>query len=348
MLKRSLIVISLTILLVVGIDPIRTAHGIVMSSAEIEMLNSAPSPDLSGEKNGNAFVRALKAPFRAIGRLFGVGKKDDKLHRLSEKDTRKFESAGVVRVVDARVAPPTAATPADTGETIPAQPESQPANANATNYANANAALAPQHLALGRTLLDSGQINEAIAELSLATSLDPKLSEAHNLLGVAYETKGMRELALRSFSVALRDEHDNAEHLNNMGYLLFKNGDYDQAVKYLKRAVKLAPDQQRFWNNLGLVQAQRAKFDDAYQCFLRAVGEFEGHMNVANRSQAMGYDKDAIKHLEAARAIQPNVAVIHLRLATLYSRTGKTEQALEARRSLATLQSLANVTTTPQ
>ena len=38
---------------------------------------SKDSADASTEKKGNGFVRALGAPFRAIGRLFGGGKKND-------------------------------------------------------------------------------------------------------------------------------------------------------------------------------------------------------------------------------------------------------------------------------
>jgi tetratricopeptide (TPR) repeat protein len=132
--------------------------------------------------------------------------------------------------------------------------------------------------------------------------------------------------------------------LNNLGYLHFKNGDHDKAAKYLTRAVKAAPQAQRYWNNLGLVQAQRANFEDAYDCFVRAGGEYEGHMNVANRSQAMGYDKTAIKHLEQARALRPANAEILLRLTVLYKRTGNDEMAAEANTALVAAKSQANAT----
>jgi Flp pilus assembly protein TadD len=52
---------------------------------------------------------------------------------------------------------------------------------------------ASEHLAAGKQFLQDGQYNEAIAELSLAASLDPKLSEAHNLLGIAYNQKGFSD-----------------------------------------------------------------------------------------------------------------------------------------------------------
>ncbi len=210
----------------------------------------------------------------------------------------------------------------------------------------ADAALAParENLERGRALLSSGNAADAITVLSTAVSADPKLHEAYSLLGVAYEMKGLRDRAFESFEKAVKADDDNGEYLNNLGFLYFKNGDYDKAAKYLKRAVKAAPQVQRYWNNLGLVQAQRAKFDDAYDCFVRAVGEYEGHINVANRSQAMGYDKTAIKHLEQARVLRPATAEILLRLAVLYKRSGNDELAAEANTALVAVKSQANAT----
>ncbi|HEX6717292.1 MAG TPA: tetratricopeptide repeat protein [Pyrinomonadaceae bacterium] len=330
MLKRSLIVVVLTLVLVTSAVPLSRVDGVVLTPQEIAFLDAASAKVDGRSKGDNTFVRVLKAPIKVVGRLFGLGKKDDdKLQRLSRKDVKKFESVGTTKVVDART----------TGFETPAA-AAQPAE-NASTVDPALAA-AQEKLELGRILLKTGNVNDAIAMLSTAVSIEPKLHAAYNLLGVAYETKGIRDRAFESFREALKADKKNAEYLNNLGYLHFKNGDYEEAAKYLKRAVKIAPQGQRYWNNLGLVQAQRANFDDAYDCFVRAVGEYEGHMSVANRSQAMGYDKTAIKHLEQARALRPATAEILLRLAVLYKRTGNTEMAAEANAALVAARSQAN------
>jgi Tfp pilus assembly protein PilF len=285
----------------------------LMTPDEIATLDgTSQDADEGKPKGGNKFVRVLKFPIKSIGRIFGIGNKDDKkLQRLSRKDVEKFESVAASKVIDARTTQ-TGATPADN---VPAM--------------NPGLATAQQNLERGRASLNGGNINDAIAALSTAASSDPKLHEAHSLLGVAYEAKGMRDRAFKSLETAVKLAENNAEYLNNLGYLHYKNGDYDKAAKYLKRAVKAAPDVQRYWNNLGLAQAQRAKFDEAYECFVRAVGEYEGHMNVANRAQSMSYEKAAIKHLEAARALRPTAEIL-LRLVMLYKRTGQELLAAEA------------------
>jgi len=326
MVKRSLVVFALTLVLVTSAVPVRHVHGVLMTPDEVAMLDATSRDADDQSKGDNTFVKVLKAPFKAIGRLFGAGKKDDdKPQRLSRKDVKKFESVGAAKVVDARTTG-SEAPAAATEKVDPAAVALAPAQAN---------------LERGRALLHSGNATDAIAVLSTAVSTDPTLHEGYNLLGVAYEMKGLRDRAFESFQKALKADDDNGEYLNNLGFLYFKNGDNDKAVKYLKRAVKVAPQAQRYWNNLGLVQAQRAKFDEAYDCFVRAVGEYQGHINVANRSQTMGYDKIAIKHLEEARMLRPATAEILLRLAVLYKRTGNDELAAQANAALVAAKSQA-------
>ncbi len=317
MLKRTLIVLALTFVLVASALPLPNVAGRLMTPDEVATLETTSQDrDESKSKGDNTFVRVLKFPVKSIGRLFGIGNKDNKkLQRLSRKDVEKFESVGTSKVIDAR----TAETTANSTDNVPAL--------------NPALATAQENLARGRASLNSGNLNDAIAALSTAATTDAKLHEAHSLLGVAYEAKGMRDRAFKSLETAVKLDENNAEYLNNLGYLHFKNGENDKAAKYLKRATKSAPQVQRYWNNLGLVQAQRAKFDEAYACFVRAVGEYEGHMNVANRAQSMAYDKAAIKHLEAARALRPTAEIL-LRLVVLYKRNDQDLLAAEANTAL--------------
>ncbi len=279
MLKRTLIVSSLTMTLILGMVGLQSVQSVVLTDKEVAARNQPDGPlveyGVNQNNGGNGFVRVLKAPFKAIGRIFGRGRKDDnKLHRLTEKDVKKFESSPLTRVVDA-TSVPTVASNADMS--------------------------AKELLERGRALLDDGKLNEAIAELSLATSVDPKLAEAHNLLGVAYHRKGMVELARRSFEASLKLDKKNAQTLNNLGYLLYGNSDYKGALKRLKKAALLAPDDARILNNLALTQSQLGKFDDAYKSFARAGGEVEGRLNVANRLEIAGRSDEARDHYEAAR-----------------------------------------------
>ncbi|HEX3281581.1 MAG TPA: tetratricopeptide repeat protein [Pyrinomonadaceae bacterium] len=259
------------------------------------------------KKGGNKVVKVLTAPFRAFGRLFGHGD-DHKLRRMSEKDADKFASVGMERVEDVN--------------------NPSPAKISAT-------ASAKEHLETGRTYLLEGQLNAAITELSTAASLDPKLTEAHNLLGVAYDKKGLAERARDSYERAVKVEPEDAETLNNLGFSLYQNGNYRAAVDRLKRAVKLEPTNERILNNLGLALCRLGKFQEAFRHFARAAGPLTGNLNTARMLERFGREEDAIRYYEDARRVDPNSSFALRRLADLYNRLGKHEQAEAAKNALA-------------
>src|SRR2546423_465945 len=259
------------------------------------------------KKKGGGFFHILKAPFKAVGRLFGKGDDDSKVARMSEKDAERFESTNVMRVEDKT----TERARTDDGDMS-----------------------ARGCLARGRALLEEGQLNEAIAELSRAVSLDPKLAQAHNLLAVAYDRKGLHDRAKDSYERAVDVNENDPDALNNLGYSLYISGNYRAAVDKLKRAARIAPTDARILNNLALAQVRLGKYDDAYKNFARAGGEFTGHTNVAALLVRVGRDDKAIEHFEAARRLQPDSQNVLRQLAELYEGTGRKEKAEEARQAL--------------
>ena len=257
-------------------------------------------------KKGNKVVKVLTAPFKAFGKLFRGGDDKNKIHRMTEKDAERFESVAVTRIDDAR----TVKTKKDTAS-----------------------GSAREHMEAGREYLLENRYNEAISELSLAISLDGKLTEAHNLLGVAYDKKGFGDRAKDSFERAVKLEED-ADTLNNLGFSLYQNGNYRAAVDRLKRAAKLAPTDERILNNLGLAFCRLGKVEEAYKAFARATGPLNGNLNTAKMLERFGREDDAIRYYEAARQIDPNNTLALRRLADLYQRVGRASESEAARTAL--------------
>ena len=264
------------------------------------------------KKKGNKVVKVLAAPFKMFGRLFG-GDDTNKVHRMTEKDAERFESAGVTRIEDANN------KPVKRDDTLSS---------------------AKEHLEAGRQYLLDGNYNDAISELSTATSLDAKLTEAHNLLGVAYDKKGFNDRARESFEKAVKMEED-ADTLNNLGFSLYQNGNYRAAVDRLKRAAKLAPQDERILNNLGLAYCRLGKIDEAYKAFSRATGPLTGNLNTAKMLERFGREDDAIRYYEAARQIDPANSFALRRLADLYQRVGRATDFENVRAALALAQNNA-------
>ena len=262
------------------------------------------------KKKGNKVVKVLAAPFKMFGKLFGRGDDTNKVHRMTEKDAERFETVGIERIEDAN---------------------NRPVKRDTTQSS------AREHLDAGREYLMEGRYSEAISELSTATSLDPKLTEAHNLLGVAYDKKGFGDRARDSFERAVKMQED-ADTLNNLGFSLYQNGNYRAAIDRLKRAAKLAPQDERILNNLGLAYCRMGKIDDAYKAFSRATGPLTGNLNTAKMLERFGREDDAIRYYEAARTIDPNNSIALRRLADLYQRVGRGTDSEAARAALALAQ----------
>jgi Flp pilus assembly protein TadD len=302
---RRRAIAALFIAIVIGV--IISSPWVASSSWPDEGPNAAVSGDAVGPGKGGGFLRAFKAPFRALGRLWGRGGDDNKIRRMTEKDAKKFAGLGVARVDDARSA---------------AAPKSD-------QRRDGRAALAA-----GREMLERGKLSEAIGLLAQAVSLDPSLSEAHNLLGVAYGRKGLADLAAQSFERSLRLEPNSAQALNNYGYSLYASGRYRAAVDRLKRAARLAPHDQRILNNLALAQYRLGRYDDAYKSFTQASDQVTGRLNMAALFQRAGNFEEAIKHYEAARRVQPLSPDALQQLADLYRQTDQPEKAALIRREL--------------
>lgn len=309
MKKRRLIAISIAFILTIAATAMWSAATIEREGdPDANVLQDSGSETGTVDtprKGGNKVVKVLTAPFKAFGKLFGGGK--DRLQRMNEKDAEKFASVGVSRIEDGRY------------------PEPDKVSVSGS---------AKEHLEGGREFLLAGRLNEAITELTTATSLDPRLTEAHNLLGVAYDKKGFGDRAKESFERAVKIEED-ADTLNNLGFSLYQNGNYRAAVDRLKRAAKLAPTDERILNNLGLAYCRLGKVDEAYKAFTRATGPLNGNLNTAKMLERFGREDDAIRYYEAAREIDPNNTIALRRLADLYQRVGRGTESEAARAALA-------------
>lgn len=320
MRTRTLIAVLIAFVLTLGASAVWSASTTERdgdTDANVLEDGGNPSGNVKDEKKrGNKVVRVFAAPFKAFGRLFSR-KDENRLQRSTEEDAENFKSVGVARVDDS--------------------------DTRAVKRLDA-ASSAKGHLANGRTYLLSGRINEAIEELSMAVSIDPKLTDAHNLLGVAYDKKGLADRAKDSYERAVKEEPEDAQTLNNLGFSLYQNGNYRAAVDRLKRAVKLAPTDERILNNLGLALCRLGKFQDAFKHFARAGGPLTGNLNTARMLERFGRDEDAIRYYEDARRIDPTSTLALRRLADLYRRTGKPEHGQAASETLARISAVNSAT----
>ena len=316
------------------------------------------------KKRGNAFLRALGAPFRALARLFGGGRKKDSTARNGRVAPPQRPQTAVVieptptpeRVIEGGQQTPVAPAAAQRRKADERHVRPEVAGGNTPTFTERPAPTAtpalPQPeddaitftpfiegvprdpLSQGRALLERGQIADAIAQLSAAAVTSPDLIAANNLLGLAYDRLGRHDEAQVAYERALAAAPSDAATLNNLGYSLYLSDRYREALARLKQAARLDPASPQVANNLALVYGRLGKFDDAYKHFARAHGEFYARVQTAALFEGAGRDRDAIKHFEAARKLDPANAEVLRRLINLYVRTGQPGKAEDARQQL--------------
>ena len=310
----------------------------------------------------NGFAHALAAPFRALAKLFGGGRKS-KSEEAKQRTPQPAPSAADKNAAQVKSdANPTAAShrPAQENKNPTASEQeataitrgvvsgAQPSEGVRVVRPGENVAVAEKPrmwipviegvpkdpLSQGRALLENGYIQEAVAELSTAAMVGPDLAEANNLLGLAYDRMGWHLQAAECYERALTASPKNGVVLANLGYSLYLADDYKGALKRLKQASKLVPGTPVIYNNLGVVEARLRHYDEAFKYFAIASNEYDAHLKLAAVFELEKRDRDAIKHYEAALRMQPGTSAVLERLVALYERNGEHDKAEQARRTL--------------
>lgn len=308
-------------------------------------------------KGGNGFVRAITAPFRAIARIFGGGKKNKRESSTAEAAVKVGGDAGTnenaTRVAannrDAKKKREKAAKKSESAarvvveSTSAAKESAQPVAANSASetarqpseaFAPVVEGVPPDSLSQGRALLESGRLNEAIAQLSIAATVGPDLLEANNLLGQAYDRRGWHTLAQQCYERALEAAPKDPRTLANLGYSLYLSDNYALALKRLKQAARIAPFDARITANIAQVHFRLGNYDDAFKNFARISNNFEARVKLARLFEGTSRPTEAIKQYERALKLQPDAPAVLESLAALYQQTGRTREAEATRRTL--------------
>jgi len=118
---------------------------------------------------------------------------------------------------------------------------------------------AAMHNVLGVASATDGRLDDAIAEFSIALTLDPESAQTHWHLGAAFASQNRREEALGHLqrSVQLNPGNGSAQH--DLGVILAFAGRWDEAANHLERSLELDPSSDDARRNLAAVREQQAR-----------------------------------------------------------------------------------------
>jgi len=169
---------------------------------------------------------------------------------------------------------------------------------------------AEAHFNLSKLYYLKGDYAKAIQECQQALELNPKMMEAHWILGLTFVKRGMFDqaesevLTIKGLIEETKTEELKAYYYHLLGELFLSKGFYQQALENLNKAANIKSlDVTFFVNALG----------EAY-CALTSIFR-------------MGKLNKAVEKLEAVLEINPNYAQTHYLLGLVYEKKGKKEKA---------------------
>jgi len=118
---------------------------------------------------------------------------------------------------------------------------------------------------------DRSCLEQAIAELERACTLDPRSAEAAYWTGRAFERVPDVPAARARLEAALAIQPDHGPALKELGLLAANEGDAERAKEYLLRARELLPKDNEVHFQIGMLLESEDRLEEAKAAFLRAA-----------------------------------------------------------------------------
>jgi tetratricopeptide (TPR) repeat protein len=139
----------------------------------------------------------------------------------------------------------------------------------------------------GTALALRGEYPAAIAELSQAVEIDPRLLEARLHRGIAYIDGGEPARALPDLDSVIRDDPDCMLAHYNRSIAHHFLGNLDPALEDANRAVELAPRDPAGYNHRAILHSRRGEYGAAIA---------DASMEIELGSEVDGYNNRAVIH----------------------------------------------------
>jgi len=124
---------------------------------------------------------------------------------------------------------------------------------------------------LGNALVREGSVEEATVHLQKALQINPVYAEAYNYMGNALIKKGQAAEAIGYYQKAVEFNTSYADAQNNLGAAFLRNGQVEQAIAHYKEAVAIKPGSGEMQLNLGNALARTGNWADAITCYQAAL-----------------------------------------------------------------------------
>lgn len=191
---------------------------------------------------------------------------------------------------------------------------------------------ASAHISLGYALSIQGKIDDSVSHLLAALRINPHKANAHYLLGDILSQQGRFQEAIRHYGKAIEIEPEYFEAHNNLANLLADQGRLDDAVRHYKKALLINPRYAKAYNNIGSALFRKNRVNEAVHNYRLAINfkpdYAEAHNNLGVALKKQGQLDKAVIHYQRALKLMPKYGEAHFNLGLALAYTGDIEAAV--------------------
>ena len=201
----------------------------------------------------------------------------------------------------------------------------------------------------GTEAMEEGRLEEAVALLERAVSVDESSIGAHINLGIAYSRLGKAELALKAYQKAYRLDPNDPRAKTSLALETMRRAskleenEPKRAIELYENATHIDSSIPLAWSHLGLAYVNAGRGEDGVRAYQRAAqleptnaahrsGAAYAHATAAQLALKSGRTEDAIDQLRKSLELEENPH-IWAALAMAYDKAGKRQLAEQARRN---------------
>lgn len=280
----------------------RIARGHPVNPKRLYTIGDGLHPSVEGCRVGAAALKeAIEGLLSAEGGYVSLRPSGDDIDMAAIKVAKMRGSAK----------PNYAVVHADTGLTLQSQGQLEEAIAQYRRSIQEQPTYALAHYHLGNALVELGELDDAVKAYREAIRLKPGYAIAYNNLARVFSTQGKLDEAARHYRRAARIDPTHIEALSNLGTILESQGALEQAAKQYRKALDLQPGYVEVRFNLANVLLRLDQVESAEGEYRRTIGDQpdygKGYYGLAVALQMQGHTDDAIKNLEKALQLSPEL-----------------------------------------
>ncbi|MBL8629305.1 MAG: tetratricopeptide repeat protein [Rhodospirillaceae bacterium] len=183
-----------------------------------------------------------------------------------------------------------------------------------------------------QSLLTAGDVAGAEAAAREACRTFPKVSEAHNALGVVLRTRADYPAALAAYQTAIATDVRNARAYNNAGEVQAQMGAHADAVVNYQHAIRVDRNLRPAHRNLATALTRLGRLDDAAQVLRQALQLYPDDKTLLFDMAALEHDRErfapAIEAYMRYLALDPHHLDVRINYGSALLDAGRHTQAL--------------------